>query len=83
MPKPKFFGEGIPYLEPSALNLKGKLVETGWTRSELMSSLLYATDFAHRGVEQIHEDLRGRIETVVRRPRKVDLSLLEVKQRPS
>ena len=69
MAKPKFFGEGIPYLEQSALNLKGKLiviegtdgvgrsaqvervrdwlevqgrgvVETGWTRSDLMSSLI-------------------------------------------
>jgi dTMP kinase len=69
MAKPKFFGEGIPYLEAPSLNLKGKLVviegtdgvgrstqvehlrnwlevqghgvvETGWTRSDLMSSLI-------------------------------------------
>ena len=69
MAKPRFLGEGIPYLDQSALNLKGKLiviegtdgvgrstqvellrswlevqghgvVETGWTRSELMSSLI-------------------------------------------
>ncbi len=105
MAKPKFFGEGIPYLEPSALNLKGKLiviegtdgvgrttqierlrnwleiqghgvVETGWTRSELMSNLielakegntltrdtfglLYATDFADRLENQIIPALRS------------------------
>ncbi|OGW90680.1 MAG: hypothetical protein A3D28_05905 [Omnitrophica bacterium RIFCSPHIGHO2_02_FULL_63_14] len=105
MAKPKFFGEGIPYLEPSSLNLKGKLiviegtdgvgrttqieglrnwlevqghgvVETGWTRSELMSSLillakegntltrdtfglLYATDFADRLENQIIPALRS------------------------
>lgn len=69
MAKAKFLGEGIPYLQPGSLNLKGKLVviegtdgvgrstqierlrswleiqghgvvETGWTRSELMSSLI-------------------------------------------
>ena len=97
--------EGIPYLEPSSLNLKGKLiviegtdgvgrttqieglrnwlevqghgvVETGWTRSELMSnlillakegntltrdtfSLLYATDFADRLENQILPALRS------------------------
>ena len=105
MAKPKFFGEGIPYLEPTSLNLKGKLiviegtdgvgrttqverlrnwlevqghgvVETGWTRSELMSSLielakegntltrdtfslLYATDFADRLENQIIPALRS------------------------
>ena len=105
MAKPKFFGEGIPYLEPASLNLKGKLiviegtdgvgrttqierlrnwleiqghgvVETGWTRSELMSSLillakegntltrdtfglLYATDFADRLENQIIPALRS------------------------
>ena len=105
MPKPKFFGEGIPYLEPASLNLKGKLiviegtdgvgrttqiehlrnwlevqghgvVETGWTRSELMSSLielakegntltrdtfslLYATDFAERLENQVIPALRS------------------------
>ena len=105
MAKPKFFGEGIPYLEQSALNLKGKLiviegtdgvgrsaqvervrdwlevqghgvVETGWTRSDLMSSLiqlakdgntltrdtfglLYATDFADRLENQIIPALRS------------------------
>ena len=105
MAKPKFFGEGIPYLESSSLNLKGKLiviegtdgvgrtiqierlrnwlevqghgvVETGWTRSELMSSLielakegntltrdtfslLYATDFADRLENQIIPALRS------------------------
>ena len=105
MPKPKFFGEGIPYLEASSLNLKGKLiviegtdgvgrttqierlrnwleiqghgvVETGWTRSDLMSSLillakegntltrdtfglLYATDFADRLESQIIPALRS------------------------
>jgi dTMP kinase len=105
MAKPKFFGEGIPYLEPSSLNLKGKLiviegtdgvgrttqieglrnwlevqghgvVETGWTRSELMSNLillakegntltrdtfgmLYATDFADRLENQILPALRS------------------------
>jgi dTMP kinase len=105
MAKPKFFGEGIPYLEPASLNLKGKLiviegtdgvgrttqverlrnwleiqghgvVETGWTRSELMSSLialakegntltrdtfslLYATDFADRLENQIVPALRS------------------------
>ena len=105
MAKPKFFGEGIPYLEPSSLNLKGKLiviegtdgvgrttqverlrnwleiqghgvVETGWTRSDLMSSLiqlakegntltrdtfslLYATDFADRLENQIIPSLRS------------------------
>ena len=105
MPKPKFFGEGIPYLDPSSLNLKGKLiviegtdgvgrttqierlrnwleiqghgvVETGWTRSDLMSSLillakegntltrdtfglLYATDFADRLESQIIPALRS------------------------
>jgi len=26
MPKPKFFADGIPYLDPSSLNLKGKLI---------------------------------------------------------
>ncbi len=36
-----------------------------------------------RTVDQIHEDLRGRIESVVRRPRKGDLSLLDVKPRPA
>ncbi len=75
MAKPKFLGEGIPYLQPGSLNLKGKLVviegtdgvgrsaqierlrawleiqghgvvETGWTRSELMSSLI---DLAKEG----------------------------------
>ena len=105
MAKPKFFGEGIPYLEASSLNLKGKLiviegtdgvgrstqverlrnwlevqghgvVETGWTRSDLMSSLinlakegntltrdtfslLYATDFADRLESQIIPALRS------------------------
>ena len=105
MAKPKFFGEGIPYLEASSLNLKGKLiviegtdgvgrttqierlrnwleiqghgvVETGWTRSDLMSSLielakegntltrdtfslLYATDFADRLENQIIPALRS------------------------
>ena len=105
MPKPKFFGEGIPYLDGAALNLKGKLiviegtdgvgrstqvervrnwlevqghgvVETGWTRSDLMSnlillakegntltrdtfSLLYATDFADRLENQIIPALRS------------------------
>ena len=105
MAKPKFFGEGIPYLEASSLNLKGKLiviegtdgvgrttqverlrnwlevqghgvVETGWTRSDLMSSLidlakegntltrdtfslLYATDFADRLENQIVPALRS------------------------
>ena len=105
MPKPKFFGEGIPYLEPASLNLKGKLiviegtdgvgrttqieglrnwlevqghgvVETGWTRSDLMSnlielakegntltrdtfSLLYATDFAERLENQVIPALRS------------------------
>ena len=105
MAKPKFLGEGIPYLDPSSLNLKGKLVviegtdgvgrttqierlrnwlevqghgvvETGWTRSELMSSLillakegntltrdtfslLYATDFADRLENQILPALRS------------------------
>ena len=105
MAKPKFFGEGIPYLDPASLNLKGKLiviegtdgvgrttqierlrnwleiqghgvVETGWTRSELMSSLiqlakegntltrdtfglLYATDFADRLENQIIPALRS------------------------
>jgi len=105
MAKPKFFGEGIPYLDPPSLNLKGKLldiegtdgvgrttqverlrnwleiqghgvVETGWTRSELMSSLiqlakegntltrdtfslLYATDFADRLENQIIPSLRS------------------------
>ena len=105
MAKPKFFGEGIPYLEPSSLSLKGKLiviegtdgvgrttqierlrnwleiqghgvVETGWTRSDLMSSLielakegntltrdtfslLYATDFADRLENQIIPALRS------------------------
>ena len=105
MGKPKFFGEGIPYLETSSLNLKGKLiviegtdgvgrtaqierlrtwlevqghgvVETGWTRSDLMSSLitlakegntltrdtfslLYATDFADRLENQIIPSLRS------------------------
>ena len=105
MAKPKFFGEGIPYLEPSSLNLKGKLiviegtdgvgrtaqierlrnwlevqghgvVETGWTRSTLMAnlielakegntltrdtfSLLYATDFADRLENQIVPALRS------------------------
>ncbi len=105
MAKPKFLGEGIPYLEPASLNLKGKLiviegtdgvgrttqiellrnwlevqghgvVETGWTRSELMSSLiqlakegntltrdtfslLYATDFADRLENQIIPALRS------------------------
>ncbi|PIQ84786.1 MAG: thymidylate kinase [Candidatus Omnitrophica bacterium CG11_big_fil_rev_8_21_14_0_20_63_9] len=105
MAKPKFFGEGIPYLEPGSLNLKGKLiviegtdgvgrttqverlrnwlevqghgvVETGWTRSELMSSLidlakegntltretfglLYATDFADRLENQVIPALRS------------------------
>jgi dTMP kinase len=104
MAKPKFFGEGIPYLEGS-LSLKGKLiviegtdgvgrstqierlrawlevqghgvVETGWTRSDLMSSLiqlakeghtltrdtfglLYATDFAERLESQIVPALRS------------------------
>src|SRR3990167_6734332 len=75
MAKPKFFGEGIPYLDQASLNLKGKLiviegtdgvgrtaqierlrnwlevqghgvVETGWTRSQLMSSLI---DLAKEG----------------------------------
>jgi dTMP kinase len=105
MAKPKFFGEGIPYLEQASLNLKGKLiviegtdgvgrstqverlrnwleiqghgvVETGWTRSDLMSSLiqlakegntltrdtfglLYATDFADRLENQIVPALRS------------------------
>jgi dTMP kinase len=105
MAKPKFFGEGIPYLDSASLNLKGKLiaiegtdgvgrtaqierlrnwleiqghgvVETGWTRSELMSSLielakegntltrdtfslLYATDFADRLESQIIPSLRS------------------------
>jgi dTMP kinase len=105
MAKPKFFGEGIPYLEPGSLNLKGKLiviegtdgvgrttqierlrswlevqghgvVETGWTRSDLMAnlielakegntltrdtfSLLYATDFADRLENQIIPALRS------------------------
>ncbi|MBI4343153.1 MAG: thymidylate kinase [Candidatus Omnitrophica bacterium] len=105
MAKPKFLGEGIPYLEPVSLNLKGKLiviegtdgvgrttqierlrnwlevqghgvVETGWTRSELMSSLielakegntltrdtfslLYATDFAERLENQVIPALRS------------------------
>jgi dTMP kinase len=105
MAKPKFFGEGIPYLDPASLNLKGKLVviegtdsvgrstqverlrawlevkghgvvETGWTRSDLMSSLielakeghtltrdtfslLYATDFADRLENQIIPALRS------------------------
>jgi dTMP kinase len=105
MAKPKFFGEGIPYLEQASLNLKGKLiviegtdgvgrttqierlrnwleiqghgvVETGWTRSDLMSSLidlakegntltrdtfslLYATDFADRLENQIIPALRS------------------------
>lgn len=105
MAKPKFLGEGIPYLEAASLNLKGKLiviegtdgvgrttqverlrnwleiqghgvVETGWTRSELMSSLiqlakegntltrdtfglLYATDFADRLENQILPALRS------------------------
>lgn len=105
MAKPKFFGEGIPYLEAASLNLKGKLiaiegtdgvgrttqverlrnwlevqghgvVETGWTRSELMSSLiqlakegntltrdtfglLYATDLADRLENQIIPALRS------------------------
>ena len=105
MAKPKFFGEGIPYLEQAALNLKGKLiviegtdgvgrstqverlrdwlevqghgvVETGWTLSDLMSSLiqlakegntltrdtfglLYATDFADRLESQIIPALRS------------------------
>jgi dTMP kinase len=105
MAKPKFFGEGIPYLEPASLNLKGKLiviegtdgvgrttqverlrnwlevqghgvVETGWTRSELMSNLimlategntltrdtfglLYATDMADRLENQIIPALRS------------------------
>ena len=26
MAKPKFFGEGIPYLDQASLNLKGKLI---------------------------------------------------------
>src|SRR3990167_1868461 len=76
MAKPKFFGEGIPYLDPPSLNLKGKLiviegtdgvgrttqverlrscleiqghgvVETGWTRSELMSSLIELAKEGH------------------------------------
>ncbi len=34
---------------------------------------------ARRPVEDIHEDLRKRIEPLVRRPRKVDPSLLDVK----
>jgi dTMP kinase len=105
MAKPKFFGEGISYLESPSLNLKGKLiviegtdgvgrttqierlrnwlevqghgvVETGWTRSDLMSSLielakegntltrdtfslLYATDFADRLEHQIIPALRS------------------------
>ena len=105
MARPKFFGEGIPYLDTAALNLKGKLivvegtdgvgrtmqiellrnwleiqghgvVETGWTRSELMSSLielakegntltrdtfglLYATDFADRLENQVLPALRS------------------------
>lgn len=105
MAKPKFFGEGIPYLESASLNLKGKLiviegtdgvgrttqieglrnwleiqghgvVETGWTRSELMSNLielakegntltretfglLYATDLADRLEAQIIPALRS------------------------
>ncbi|MBI4340987.1 MAG: thymidylate kinase [Candidatus Omnitrophica bacterium] len=105
MAKPKFFGEGIPYLDAPSLNLKGKLiviegtdgvgrttqierlrnwlevqghgvVETGWTRSQLMSnlidlakegntltrdtfSLLYATDFADRLENQIVPALRS------------------------
>ena len=105
MAKPKFFGEGIPYLEAASLNLKGKLiviegtdgvgrttqverlrnwlevqghgvVETGWTRSELMSNLillakegntltrdtfglLYATDLADRLENQIIPALRS------------------------
>ena len=104
MAKPKFLGEGIPYLQGSP-NLKGKLiviegtdgvgrstqierlrswleiqghgvVETGWTRSDLMSSLielakegntltrdtfslLYATDFADRLESQIIPALRS------------------------
>jgi dTMP kinase len=105
MAKPKFFGEGIPYLDSGSLNLKGKLiviegpdgvgrstqveglrnwlevqghgvVETGWTRSDLMSSLivlakegntltpdtfslLYATDLADRLENQIIPALRS------------------------
>lgn len=105
MAKPKFFGEGIPYLQPADLNLKGKLivvegtdgvgrstqvellrnwlevqghgvVETGWTRSELMANLiqlakegntltrdtfglLYATDFADRLENHVIPALRS------------------------
>ncbi|MBN1587090.1 MAG: thymidylate kinase [Candidatus Omnitrophica bacterium] len=105
MGKVKFLGEGIPYLDSSSLNLKGKLiiiegtdgvgrtsqveklrnhleiqgygvVETGWTRSNLMSklielakegnsltretfSMLYATDFADRLENQVIPALRS------------------------
>ena len=105
MAKPKFFGEGIPYLDATSLNLKGKLiaiegtdgvgrttqierlrnwlevqghgvVETGWTRSELMAnlislakegntvtrdtfSLLYATHFADRLENHVIPALRS------------------------
>lgn len=36
-------------------------------------------DTVHRSIEEIQHDLRGRIEPVVRRPRKIDPSLLDTK----